>query len=514
MHHRIHWAMAPVLNILLLSLLFTFQHPTTWQARAQTEMLALHQQPQMAMPMPQSLQSAPQPFSELPVPITDPSPSPPSCTHSNTTAFALSSPDAPIPFLTSKDDDKNKPMHPALPRLPTPTNTTAWEQWFFEGVSSSGKAGFVLSFSRDATYAFFGRGNLRVEFYLVFEDGSVLQELDFAAESGLAWGACRPGGNGNSGNGSMVEGVWRAGRGRGRDWDREYAFSIDTQTGEAQVRFDTPRASGVVEFAAPASSLGPAPGPETETETALHLPLFTLAPTARSTTFTMTMTMALSPGKKISYAGSGSHMHMWAAAGLLKVTEGFHIVRGRAGPFEFAFWEFASRVWAGVGFVRAWVSRDGVVVAEVRATAAAAAGAATGGNEYCDAVSGDCVSLKPITGFAGYGTPGGLPGSGGSSSKTTGHALRFTTSENRSYAFDVEHANRHFGMALGGPYGAVGFTNRVLGGDGEGSVYVGSAWSEEARFPEELARWRVWVVFGIGMLGRVWEGVWGGLGRA
>ncbi|RYC56062.1 hypothetical protein CHU98_g10154 [Xylaria longipes] len=60
---------------------------------------------------------------------------------------------------------------------------TECKQWEFYGTASDGMSGIVFGFSRDASYGFFGQGNLRVEFYMILDDGTVIQDLDYVDES-------------------------------------------------------------------------------------------------------------------------------------------------------------------------------------------------------------------------------------------------------------------------------------------------------------------------------------------
>ncbi|KAI4121654.1 MAG: hypothetical protein LQ338_006247 [Usnochroma carphineum] len=123
-----------------------------------------------------------------------------SCTVSYTTAFEQNN--SPVAFSTSGHDNLD------VPRLSS-INATSWEQWEFDSVSDTGLASIMMGFSRDASYAFFGQGNLRVEFYIVLADGSVVQELDYVDESIIE--DCP----------DLIRGVWRC-----PSKKRTYSFAI------------------------------------------------------------------------------------------------------------------------------------------------------------------------------------------------------------------------------------------------------------------------------------------------
>lgn len=51
-------------------------------------------------------------------------------------------------------------------------NSTAGEQWEFDGVSEDGKQAFIFGIYRDPDYSFLGTGNLRVHAEFSKENGS------------------------------------------------------------------------------------------------------------------------------------------------------------------------------------------------------------------------------------------------------------------------------------------------------------------------------------------------------
>lgn len=53
-----------------------------------------------------------------------------------------------------------------------PMNSTAGEQWEFDGVSEDGKQAFIFGVYRDPDYSFLGTGNLRVHAEFPKENGS------------------------------------------------------------------------------------------------------------------------------------------------------------------------------------------------------------------------------------------------------------------------------------------------------------------------------------------------------
>lgn len=140
------------------------------------------------------------------------------CTVSHSTAFEQAS--GPVTFSTSGDDNLD------IPRLSS-INATSWEQWEFDSVSDTGLAGIMMGFSRDASYAFFGHGNLRVEFYIVLASGSAVQELDYVLESTIE--VCP----------DIIRGVWQSPSKR-----RTYAFAVTRDIKNAKLTFDSGSVKG------------------------------------------------------------------------------------------------------------------------------------------------------------------------------------------------------------------------------------------------------------------------------
>ncbi|ORX97044.1 hypothetical protein BCR34DRAFT_607413 [Clohesyomyces aquaticus] len=81
-----------------------------------------------------------------------------SCTISTSTAFEVL--EGPNTFPSSLSDPINSvKITPAI-------NKTNWEQWRFDGISHMGIFLIMVMFSRDYSYYFFGKGNLRMEMFI------------------------------------------------------------------------------------------------------------------------------------------------------------------------------------------------------------------------------------------------------------------------------------------------------------------------------------------------------------
>lgn len=384
------------------------------------------------------------------------------CTVSHTTAYEQS--DGPVKFSTSGHDNLDSPRLSAI-------NATAWEQWEFDSVSDTGLAGIMMGFSRDASYAFFGQGNLRVEFYIVLSDGSVVQELDYVSESVVE--DC----------GGYVKGTWK---GPGRS----YSFAVTRDMRHARLAFDSARVTGNVTIAAAAPAhlangdLFPSRRPGS-TQLAPKLYMAQPIPGGRTTT---DLTINNNNNKRVRFDGVGGHVRVWAEDGWFNICDGWHFLRAVAGPYVISYWQPVSRILNGTSSYSAQLFKAGeMLVATQR------------GN--IQAFNDDETEEEDHVLFRDEALAGEVAGS--LADWSTGHVIEFASpARHLVWRFRVQHLRKQFEMGLGGGTGLTGFTNRVTGGEVGATQYEGRALSEQVVLPKEIARWRIWIVFGIGMLSR------------
>jgi hypothetical protein len=243
-----------------------------------------------------------------------------SCIISKSTAFETI--EGPVEFSQSPLE------HPEQPKILPAINNTAWEQWEFGSVSETGMSGFMVAFSRDASYAFFGQGNLRVKFYMSNSDGSVIQELDYLSESTIS--TCD----------QYVKGVFNSS-------NRMYSFHITRDMKYAQLSFTSPQIQGYINLTE-VTPLYLADGtiwPSETTNTADSLKLtpglFLSQPMAGARAV---VDATLRSGKRIRFTGIGGHLRLWANDGWFKLCDGWHFVRAAVGPYTLNYWEPVSRV--------------------------------------------------------------------------------------------------------------------------------------------------------------------------
>lgn len=377
------------------------------------------------------------------------------CSVSKSTAFEVF--DGPNSFSTSPSEHINSvKITPAV-------NSTNWEQWEFDGLSHTGLSGLLMAFSRDPSYAFFGQGNLRVEFYITLGDGTLIQELDYLSESYVI--DCP----------LFTAGIWNS-------TDRLYSFHVSKDLKYAKLKFDSWRirggfvmSSSTAPHLADGSPWKPDGGNTGATELApglfYGLPMGGAAVKVDAT---------LSSGKRITFEGRGGSTRLWATQGWLGLCDGWKVVRAWAGPYSIVYWDLVSRMNRGVKYVSAHLFHHDQLLVGSRA------GNVSDHEDYVlatDVYNGEVM--------------------GRYKDKNTGHVLEFVSpAQEKRWKFEVQHMITQYEMGAGGGFGMTGFANRVVGGEVDDIQYEGRGQSEQTYWPEYIEQWKIWLVYGAGFLGR------------
>lgn len=322
-------------------------------------------------------------------------------------------------------------------------------------------AGMLVGFSRDASYAFFGQGNLRVEFYMAMGDGSVIQELDYVSESTVM--DC----------GSFVKGTWNSTK-------RSYSFQVTKDMKHARLIFDSPKVRGnfTLTSVAPAhfadGALFPSDKPSSA-ELAPSLYFNQPIPGGR-----VQVDATLASGKRIRFSGMGGHGRLWAKDSWFNICDGWHILRAMVGPYTISYWEPVSRLDKGVSYYSAQLFENDQMALTTQL------GTVSETDDYIlfsDEVGGEL--------------------SGKLADRNTGHVLDFTSpSRGKKWRFVVQHIKKEFEMGFGKGTGLTGFANRVVGGEVGGTQFEGRAFSEQVVLPAVIKQWQIWAVYGVGFLSR------------
>jgi hypothetical protein len=350
-------------------------------------------------------------------------------------------------------------------------NDTAWEHWYFEGVSEAGDM-FVTSFARDPSYKLFGQGVLRLELRFSWANGTSFGLVE-AVKNSRVEDCC-----------GEVFGTWSSP-------EKTFTFRISADLKTAVVELNSPTVQGKVEL----ESFGPSRYPDGETwpsRTAstqlsphLHFTESIVAAEAK-----VDVTVA---GSRLKFSGFGGHNHFWAAFDWFTIVLGWRLVRGVAGPYAFSIWHPVSKINFGVEYQSAMLLKDGKPIftayGPLNKTSTAATNHLIIGKKYGGAVHSEF--LDPNSAWT----------------------LDFIAPETgERWWFDLEHKKLGMDVGLGAASSAAYFVEHVRGGEIDGEQYSGYAVAEQAFFPEVMGpdfMYRVWSYFLLEtkatVLGSLWS---------
>lgn len=144
------------------------------------------------------------------------------CETSNLTAFEMIKGRQIVDLTTSAMENFETPKI-------SPLNSSAGEQWEFDGVSDDGMQSFVFGFYRDPNYAILGAGNFRLSIEFAFADRTRFYEVYYPSRSVVE--TCSYG----------TRGVWVD----DRDGYR-FSFQVAADMSEAVVYLDSSTVTGKV----------------------------------------------------------------------------------------------------------------------------------------------------------------------------------------------------------------------------------------------------------------------------
>ncbi|TDZ60829.1 Diels-Alderase ccsF [Colletotrichum trifolii] len=362
------------------------------------------------------------------------------CQVSNLTAYDMAKGRRIVDFTRGATDSFETPKI-------RPLNSTAGEQWAFDGVSADGTQSFIFGFYRDPNYSILGAGNLRLSLEFAFADGTRFSELYYADRAVVE--SCPQG----------VRGTWSDDKPDGSGGYR-FSFLVKADMSEAVVTLDSDTVRGTIvtkSRAMPIAADGHVwPNANASTEPVRHLHWAQPIP-AGTLDFDVEV-----KGRRVAWSGIGGHERFWSAFSWFTCLRNLQGVRAMLGPYVLSFFRFESNLDRGHVHQSAALFRDGVPV--FRSTRA----------DPSDAE--DYVLARKTYGGKVAGTL---------RDKVTGFQLELVSPANRRhYTFFVEHAAVAFEYVLGEGVGGSGFSGIARGGHVGLDQYDGVSMSEALTFPE------------------------------
>jgi hypothetical protein len=379
------------------------------------------------------------------------------CTISRTTAYEVH--DGPNTFSTSPSDPMNSL------KITPKFNKTNWEQWEFDGISHTGISLMMVMFSWDYSFYFFGKGNLRMELFATTPDGKHHTVLEYLKESTIL--DCP----------DYTYGIWNS-------TGKSYSFYTTKNLKHTKLVFDSPGIKGTYKLSAttpPVHADGSAPNLEGDNraDAALLSPdLYYSVPVSGGE---VEMDAVLRSGTKLKISGRGGSARLWATQGWLGMSESWVALRAWAGPYTIVYWHVVSRVGAnrGTKFPSAHLFYNDELIVGTRV------------DNFSD--TEDYVRDT-------YKTDGEV--SGTYHDNNTGAVFEFASpAQDKKWRFETQHTMRWYELGVGEGLGMSDFADRVVGGEVGGPQYEGRGLTEQAKFPEYIPQWAIFLLYGAGFFG-------------
>ncbi|OBR13044.1 hypothetical protein CH63R_05340 [Colletotrichum higginsianum IMI 349063] len=329
-----------------------------------------------------------------------------------------------------------------LPKI-EPLNSTAGDQWAFDGVSKDAKQAFVFGFYRDPNYAILGTGNFRLSIEMALDDGTRFAELYYPERSVIE---------------SCAEGI----RGMWYDDKDGYRFTwmVKADMSEAIVTLNSDTLQGKIAYhskSQPRSADGHVwPNANASTQTVRHhhwaQPIV-----GGNLEFDVEI-----KGEKVAWTGMGGLERIWTAFSWFTCLTNLQGLRTMLGPYVVSYFRYESLMDKGEIVESAVAFKDGIPI--FRSTL----GSPSDTEDYI-------VAQKTYGGAV----------TGNLKDKVTGFQIDLISpKDKRHYTFSIEHAKLAWEFALGEGVGGSGFTGISMGGHVGQDQYQGVSISEALTFPK------------------------------
>ena len=318
-----------------------------------------------------------------------------------------------------------------------------------------------MIFARDASYALLGQGHLRMEFDVVFPDGSHFNHADWMSEALIidsSFDSHVPESD------KKVESVWTAA-------GKRYELVVAADGSSATVKLQGQRIQGSFTLRSTAPPHYPngkthaEAGDDTPTELCPKINLVEVIPTGA---FEAEL---VCDGRPLRFEGIGGHMHVWAEGSWFDTVRGWRMCRAAAGPYNLTFMQWSSLL-DGQTYTSGYVARDGKKV--------------FGGLEVTDGLEERGNEGKNLVRW----TPQYNVGvSGPHRDKSSGTVLQYRSADTgEEYRFELVHKRVAFDVNFGGgDSGLTGFLGEVSGGKVGEERYRGPSFANVSVLPRKCS---------------------------
>lgn len=322
----------------------------------------------------------------------------------------------------------------------TTMNSTAWEYWYFDGVSHSTFAGITITFFRDPSLMAAGLGPLRLGVDAVWENGTQFTSMIFADESVIE--TC----------GDVTTGRWT-----GAQINSTFEFQHGSQTAKITLlgtSITGDLVSGTFTLRSISNARYPSGALYPDARASVQMaPLLSWNEGVPAGDVTTDVVLK---GTPLQFSGIGGTDRNFAPYIWDFLADHWWWVRAVTGPYALVYWKFVSGIDKKT-YSWAYLECDGKPVFK---SAVECAG---------DKAKSECAVFSPTEG-------GKVKGS--FNDPSTGFDIEFKT-RGRSWEFHIEHQNVVFEAPGSSNDEYSRFVNKATGGEKGGRKYEGASKSEQ-----------------------------------
>jgi hypothetical protein len=347
-------------------------------------------------------------------------------------------------------DINTSPLNPFENPTLSGSNDTAWDHWYFDGVSSDGLSGLTITFSHDPNYIPSNSSFLHVEISAVFPDGTTYSNSLFVSSAVIS--RCD----------SLTSGFWLD-----SEQGYEFAFAVANDYSTANISLNSPELSGTFSLTSASQPHYP---------TGDIYPSFTastgLAPmiywTESIPGCTVTASLDIN-GTSFSLSGYGGHDRTFSPYPWDYTVTQWYWTRFICGPYIGVFWVWISAL-DSQQYTSAFLSQNGTSIFSTTIGATIPDEPPSGG-QYAEL-------FLDFDDDLGDGFDTGVHGSFGDNS--TGLLIYFYEADGRNWSFNIQHSNVEFETMKGENFEYSCFANTATGGEAGGDDWEGVAVSDQA----------------------------------
>jgi hypothetical protein len=341
------------------------------------------------------------------------------------------------------------PLNPFENPTLSASNDTAWDHWYFDGVSSDGLSGLAITFSHDPNYIPPNYSFLHVDISAVFSDGTKYSNTLFVSSAVIS--RCD----------TLTSGFWLD-----SEQGYEFTFAVANDYSTANISLNSPDLSGTFSLTSSSQPHYPTGDiyPSSTSSTALAPLIYWTEPIPGGT---VTASLSIN-NASFSLTGYGGHDRTFSPYPFDYTVTQWYWTRFICGPYIGSIWIWISAL-DSQQYLSAFLSSNGTSLFTTTISAIIPSEPPSG-VPYAEL-------FLDFDDDLGDGFDSGVHGSFGDNS--TGLLLYFYEADGRNWSFNIQHENVQFETQAGANFEYSRFVNTASGGEAGGDDWEGVAVSDQ-----------------------------------